>query len=381
MLTFWWNHLERYNLSLYINHIIWIKLVQIRLVTWRDQAVFLDQSTLIYPEWGPAVFSLEMEMLIMYTINVCFENYTFEIFSIFQEQRVQSWPHCNWCFMLFNTRSRSAKVKTSRNSIRQKLQYMYLLGYMNVLKSFQWTCNGLVKWFINDFLSLTILPNCPGICLFILIIEWGNRACCIWKQEENRYLGVGVAICCVWTHWGWVAHVFVGKITIIGSDNGLSPGRRQAIIWTNAGILLIWTLRNKPQWNFNQTFSIKKMHLKMSSILPWSNCVKSHVNYFLPICLFCVFIKVLFAVIFMVLFSFTSTHQPYISYNLSAKWNPKCPGISARPARNVSAIVKTGYVVRRTSGTPNTLSLDLTKINCLYNSLFMIIHRFIKAPH
>ena len=30
----------------------------------------------------------------------------------------------------------------------------------------------------------------------------------------------------------------------IGSDNGLSPGRRQAIIWTNAGILLIgplWT--------------------------------------------------------------------------------------------------------------------------------------------
>ena len=31
----------------------------------------------------------------------------------------------------------------------------------------------------------------------------------------------------------------VGKLTIIGSDNGLSPGRRQAIIWTNAGILFI----------------------------------------------------------------------------------------------------------------------------------------------
>ena len=29
---------------------------------------------------------------------------------------------------------------------------------------------------------------------------------------------------------------------IIGSDNGLSPGRRQAIIWTNAGILLIGSL-------------------------------------------------------------------------------------------------------------------------------------------
>ena len=30
----------------------------------------------------------------------------------------------------------------------------------------------------------------------------------------------------------------VSKLTIISLDNGLSPGRRQAIIWTNAGILL-----------------------------------------------------------------------------------------------------------------------------------------------
>ena len=29
------------------------------------------------------------------------------------------------------------------------------------------------------------------------------------------------------------------KLTIIGSDNGLSPGWRQALIWTIAGILLI----------------------------------------------------------------------------------------------------------------------------------------------
>ena len=41
------------------------------------------------------------------------------------------------------------------------------------------------------------------------------------------------------THWGRVTHKCVGKLNIIGSDNGLSPGRRQVIIWTNAGILLI----------------------------------------------------------------------------------------------------------------------------------------------
>ena len=41
------------------------------------------------------------------------------------------------------------------------------------------------------------------------------------------------------THWDRVTHICVSKLTIIAYDNGLSPGRRQAIIWTNAGILLI----------------------------------------------------------------------------------------------------------------------------------------------
>ena len=36
-----------------------------------------------------------------------------------------------------------------------------------------------------------------------------------------------------------MAHIWVGNPTITSSNNGLSPGRRQAIIWTNAGVLLI----------------------------------------------------------------------------------------------------------------------------------------------
>ena len=69
------------------------------------------------------------------------------------------------------------------------------------------------------------------------------------------------------THWGRVTHVCVSKQTIIGSDNGLLPGRRQAIIWTNGRILLIRTLGT----NFSEilgkihSFSSKKMHFKMSS--------------------------------------------------------------------------------------------------------------------
>ena len=69
------------------------------------------------------------------------------------------------------------------------------------------------------------------------------------------------------THWGRVTHICVSKLSIIGSDNGLSPDRRQAIIYTNAGILLIGTLGT----NFNDvlieihTFSSKNIHFKMSS--------------------------------------------------------------------------------------------------------------------
>ena len=64
-----------------------------------------------------------------------------------------------------------------------------------------------------------------------------------------------------------MTHICVGKQTIIGSDNGLSPGRRQAIIWTNAGILLNGPLgTNFSEFSIViQTFSFNEMHLKMSS--------------------------------------------------------------------------------------------------------------------
>ena len=39
------------------------------------------------------------------------------------------------------------------------------------------------------------------------------------------------------TDLGRVKHICVSRLAISGSDNGLSPGRRPAIIWTNAGIL------------------------------------------------------------------------------------------------------------------------------------------------
>ena len=68
------------------------------------------------------------------------------------------------------------------------------------------------------------------------------------------------------THWDRVTHICVTKPTFIGSDNDLSPGRCQAIIWTYVGILSTEPLGT----NFHEmliethTFSFKKIHLKMS---------------------------------------------------------------------------------------------------------------------
>ena len=85
------------------------------------------------------------------------------------------------------------------------------------------------------------------------------------------------------THWNRVTHICVSKLTTIGSDNGLSPGRRQAIIWSNAGILLIWTLiRNKYQWNlkrnwciFIQANAFENVVWKMAAILSRPQCVNT----------------------------------------------------------------------------------------------------------
>ena len=47
------------------------------------------------------------------------------------------------------------------------------------------------------------------------------------------------------THWGRVTHICVSKLTINGSDNGLSPGRQ---CWN----IVNGAFRNKLQWNFNR---------------------------------------------------------------------------------------------------------------------------------
>ena len=126
-----------------------------------------------------------------------------------------------------------------------------------------------ISWCWQDMESLsTLLAHCEGNLLvtsglpsprgsneeLLFSLLWTWRSC---NRQVAGYL----------THWGWVTHICISKSTIIGSDNGLSPCRRQAIIWTNAGILLIRTSGTNLSEIFSEIhiFSFKKMHLKMSS--------------------------------------------------------------------------------------------------------------------
>ena len=102
-----------------------------------------------------------------------------------------------------------------------------------------------------------------GILAVLYDVKFLNGTNVIWRVLWVNKISWDLRL----ADWGRVTHIWVNKLTVIGSDNGLSPGRRQAIIWTNAEILLIGTLGT----NFSEIlieippFSFKKMHLKMSS--------------------------------------------------------------------------------------------------------------------
>ena len=95
----------------------------------------------------------------------------------------------------------------------------------------------IIFLFFFFILCCNILP-CPSFYFSLLILRlW----CPDNTSDRNAKLTAAHLIVDL-PHWGRVTHICVIKLTSIGSHNGLSPGRRQTIIWTYAGILLIGPL-------------------------------------------------------------------------------------------------------------------------------------------
>ena len=127
--------------------------------------------------------------------------------------------------------------------------------------------------------------NCPCIrgCLVVHITTNFSVSCLVaWLKEKGsqRYKHYqtirSVYLYHSLTHWGRVTHICVSKL-YVGSDNGLSPGRRQAIIWH----IVNSNLRNKLQWNlkrnscvFIQENEFENVVCEMASILSRPQFVK-----------------------------------------------------------------------------------------------------------
>ena len=123
------------------------------------------------------------------------------------------------------------------------------------------------------------------------------RVCVVFPSANghvNRFRNISVNVICFniyknpvkWmpslTHWGRVTHICVNKLAIVGSDNGLAPTRRQAIIWTNVGILLIEPLGTNFSeilieiiTFFSQENAFENVVRKLAAILSRPQCVNT----------------------------------------------------------------------------------------------------------
>ena len=158
------------------------------------------------------------------------------------------------CF-LFCTKPLTEPIMTScqlkHNLMKYELKYIYKIQKYKII-----FCSAKCIWkcclqYVGHFVKVSVCKIRSMIFDHILI----------WILLFMLYL------LSVLTHWGRMMHICVSTLTIIGSDNRLSPGRRQTIIWTNAGILLI----RPAGTNFSKilmeiyTFSFNKVPSKMSS--------------------------------------------------------------------------------------------------------------------
>ena len=109
------------------------------------------------------------------------------------------------------------------------------------------------SWHYDD--SQFSIDNLSGLisCRLPVIIRGSMK--CKYEFQSSSFFRRRVDIVSDWSRSETITenHICVRKAAIFGSDNGLTPTRRQAIIWTNAKIFSVnWTLRNKLHSNVNR---------------------------------------------------------------------------------------------------------------------------------
>ena len=84
--------------------------------------------------------------------------------------------------------------------------------------------------------SLPYTYNLSGWIKVMALLSTGNKS--LLQLMMNQFTDAQMHHS-VLTHWGSVMHIYVNELTVIGPSNGLVPSQHQAIVWTNAELLLI----------------------------------------------------------------------------------------------------------------------------------------------
>ena len=130
-------------------------------------------------------------------------------------------------------------IKSDKSVMHNNISTL-LFGNSVTLKHSRKPCHWLYDWIIG-YITITQIWSNHKISIVLLCVYLSLFASQLCIKSDRHYTS---------THWGRVTHICVGKLTIIGSDNGLSPVRRQAIIWTNAGILFIRPLTKSKHFHW-----------------------------------------------------------------------------------------------------------------------------------
>ena len=154
-------------------------------------------------------------------------------------------PHDCWLKLLIRRRSK----KTSKLSVTSLCEGNSPVTGEFLAQRASNAENVSIWWRHHEISSMEILSINIVTQPFKLLIERTNIKIHTYMQSylhASVFWGHMIYTClfnCTINHqitrWEQVTHICVSKLTIIGSDNGLSPGGHQAIILTNAGILLI----------------------------------------------------------------------------------------------------------------------------------------------
>ena len=157
------------------------------------------------------------------------------------------------------------------------LQKLRITG-ISFHQSYSWRSRFFPMSGLFDYHPMWLDMTCLEYITVIIWLEFGSGILItfgkfldinsFWKQVITCNLFCWSHTKIWFFHWGPVTHTYFSKIIIIDSDNGLSPGRRQAIIWTSGGMLLTRTLGiycGEILIEIN-TCSFKKMHLTMSTV-------------------------------------------------------------------------------------------------------------------